>query len=133
VLDHYDFGNMKLQDVDITPDSQRLIGVGPLLRSPTGLQPSKSRVEKRLVGMCRCQAHPLSDQQNFLNQCTIWRPSKSKGKPDLLTLKYVFTMNCRSLTPVLEVVKDITIAQTSRSGLVALVSYEHDVGSHLLA
>lgn len=38
-------------------------------------------------------------------------------------------MSCGSLTPVLEVVKDITIAQTSRSGLVALVSYEHNVCS----
>lgn len=38
-------------------------------------------------------------------------------------------MNCGSLTPVLEVVKDITIAQTTRSGLVALVSYEHNVCS----
>ncbi len=50
VLDWYDFGNMKLHDVAITPDSQRLLGVGPLLRSPNNLQPSKSRVEKRLVG-----------------------------------------------------------------------------------
>ncbi|KAF8190525.1 hypothetical protein BJ912DRAFT_965422 [Pholiota molesta] len=49
VLDQYDFGNMKLHNVAITPDSQRLLGVGPLLRSPNNLQPSKSRVEKRLV------------------------------------------------------------------------------------
>jgi hypothetical protein len=41
---------MKLHDVAITPDCLRLIGVGPLLESPTGLQPSKSRAEKRLVG-----------------------------------------------------------------------------------
>lgn len=51
VLDQYDFGNMKVHDIAITPDSSRLVGVGPLLRSPTGLQPSRSRVEKRLVGM----------------------------------------------------------------------------------
>lgn len=51
VLDQYDFGNMKLLDVAITPDASRLVGVGPLLRSPDGLQPSKSRVEKRLIGM----------------------------------------------------------------------------------
>jgi hypothetical protein len=44
-------------------------------------------------------------------------------------LKWIFTMSGGSLTPVLEVVKDITIAQTSRSGLVALVSYEHNVCS----
>lgn len=42
---------MKLHDVGVTHDSIRLIGVGPLLQSPTGLNPSKSRVEKRLVGV----------------------------------------------------------------------------------
>lgn len=41
---------MKIHDVAITPDSLRVLGVGPLLESPTGLRPSKSRVEKRLVG-----------------------------------------------------------------------------------
>jgi len=41
---------MKLHDVAVTPDCSRLIGVGPLLESPTGLRPSKSRAEKRLVG-----------------------------------------------------------------------------------
>ncbi|KAF9482296.1 WD40 repeat-like protein [Pholiota conissans] len=89
VLDQYDFGNMKLHDVAITPDSQRLLGVGPLLRSPNNLQPSKSRVEKRLV---------------VLN---------------------MDSKQIENLTPVLEDVRDITIAQTSRSGLVALISYEH--------
>jgi len=43
---------MKLHDVAVTPDSLRLLGVGPLLKSPDGLQPSKSRVEKQLVGAC---------------------------------------------------------------------------------
>jgi len=37
-------------------------------------------------------------------------------------------MCCGSLTPVLEEVRHITIGQTSRSGFVALVSYEHKVG-----
>jgi hypothetical protein len=50
ILDQYDFGPMKLHDVAVTPDGTRLLGVGPLLQSPTGLQPSKSRGEKRLVG-----------------------------------------------------------------------------------
>lgn len=49
-LDEYDFGNVKLHDVAVLPDMSRIIGVGPLRESPTGLQPSKSRVEKRLVG-----------------------------------------------------------------------------------
>lgn len=42
---------MKLQDVAVSPDSIHLLGVGPLLESPTGLQPSKSRAEKRLAGI----------------------------------------------------------------------------------
>ncbi|KAK2461255.1 hypothetical protein APHAL10511_006782 [Amanita phalloides] len=49
VLGSYDFGNMKLQDVAVSPDSTHLLGVGPLLVSPSGLQPSKSRPEKRLA------------------------------------------------------------------------------------
>ena len=44
---------MKLHDVAVTPDSLRLIAVGLLLESPTGLQPSKSRAEKRLIGEFR--------------------------------------------------------------------------------
>ncbi|KAH9478462.1 putative WD repeat-containing protein [Psilocybe cubensis] len=89
VLDQYEFANMKLLDVAITPDATRLVGVGPLLQSPEGLQPSKSRVEKRLV------------------------------------VYNVETKQIENMTPVLEVVRDITLAQTSRNGLVALISYEH--------
>ncbi|KAF8903319.1 hypothetical protein CPB84DRAFT_1728396 [Gymnopilus junonius] len=88
VLDEYDFGNMKLHDIAITPDSLRLVGVGPLLRSPTGLQPSRSRVEKRLV------------------------------------VYNVETKHIENLTPVLEDVRGVTLAQTTRSGLIALISYE---------
>ncbi|KAF9568278.1 WD40 repeat-like protein [Agrocybe pediades] len=95
VLEQYDFGSMKLHDVAVTPDGLRLVGVGPLLRSPTGLQPSKSRVEKRLV------------------------------------VYNVETKQIENLTPVLEDVRDITIAQTSGSGLVALVSYEHEAPPQL--
>jgi hypothetical protein len=50
ILDQYDFGGMKLHDVAVTPDGTRLLGVGPLLESPTGLHPSKSPAEKRLAG-----------------------------------------------------------------------------------
>ncbi|KAF8627354.1 hypothetical protein AX15_004423 [Amanita polypyramis BW_CC] len=49
VLGIYQIGNMKLQDVAVLPDSIHLIAVGPLLESPIGLQPSKSRAEKRLA------------------------------------------------------------------------------------
>ncbi|KAG5638343.1 hypothetical protein H0H81_000586 [Sphagnurus paluster] len=89
VLEQYDFGRMKLLDVAVTPDSVRLIGVGPLLESPTGLQPSKSRAEKRLV---------------------------------------VYNMGTNQIenqTPVLNDVRDITLARSARSGIIALVSYEN--------
>jgi hypothetical protein len=50
VLDTYHFDRVFIHDVAITPDLQRLLGVGPILHSPKGLQPSKSRVEKQLLG-----------------------------------------------------------------------------------
>ena len=50
VLDTYHFGKIKLQDVAVTSEGgERLIGVGPLLESPDGYTPSKSKGEKRLV------------------------------------------------------------------------------------
>ncbi|KAJ3866493.1 hypothetical protein EV359DRAFT_71777 [Lentinula novae-zelandiae] len=89
VLGTYDFGNMKLQDVAVTPDCTRLLGVGPLLESPNGLRPSKSRAEKRL---------------------TVYNLERNEVE---------------HATPVLNNVKDITLARNTRAGLVALVSYEN--------
>ncbi|KIK57402.1 hypothetical protein GYMLUDRAFT_46278 [Collybiopsis luxurians FD-317 M1] len=88
-LGKYDFGTMKLQDVAVTPDGVRLLGVGPLLKSPDGLEPSRSRVEKRL------------------------------------TVYNMETSEMEHTTPVLNDVKDITLAKNTRNGLVALVSYEN--------
>lgn len=51
MLDTYDFGRVKLQAVAITLDESRLLGVGPLTESPSGLTPSRSQAEKRLVGL----------------------------------------------------------------------------------
>ncbi|KAF9063012.1 hypothetical protein BDP27DRAFT_1335856 [Rhodocollybia butyracea] len=89
ILGTYNFGSMKLQDVAVTPDCTRLLGVGPLLSSPDGLHPSKSRVEKRL------------------------------------TVYNMETDQIEHTTPVLNDVKDITLARNTRTGLVALVSYEN--------
>ncbi|KAJ3781345.1 hypothetical protein GGU10DRAFT_367113 [Lentinula aff. detonsa] len=89
VLGTYGFGSMKLQDVAVTPDCTRLLGVGPLLESPGGLRPSKSRAEKRL---------------------TVYNLDRKE---------------IEHATPVLNDVKDITLARSSRAGLVALVSYEN--------
>ncbi|KAJ8693750.1 hypothetical protein PTI98_008717 [Pleurotus ostreatus] len=67
ILDTYHFGNMKLHDVGVTQDSIRLIGVGPLLQSPTGLSPSKSRVEKRLV-VYNMQTQSIENQTPVFNE-----------------------------------------------------------------
>ncbi|KAF6743642.1 hypothetical protein DFP72DRAFT_1020164 [Ephemerocybe angulata] len=94
VLDQYEFGRVKLQDVAVMPDSSRIIGVGHLMESPTGLQPSKSRVEKRLV------------------------------------VYNIGTKEVESQTPLLNDVRDITIART-RNHLMALVSYENKASPQL--
>jgi WD repeat-containing protein 26 len=54
ILDIYEFDYMLLHDVAITPDCQRMLAVGPATASPNGRKPSRSRVEKRLLGMLRC-------------------------------------------------------------------------------
>lgn len=50
VLETYEIDRVKIHDVSVTHDSKRFVGVGPLLRSPDGLVPSRSRAEKVLVG-----------------------------------------------------------------------------------
>ncbi|KAJ7126166.1 hypothetical protein C8R44DRAFT_618507 [Mycena epipterygia] len=89
ILDQYDFGPMKLHDVAVTPDGLRLLGVGPLVRSPTGLLPSKSPAEKRLA-VYNTELKQIEHQ-----------------------------------TPVLNDVRDVTLARNTRHGLIALVSYEN--------
>ncbi|KAJ7485562.1 hypothetical protein FB451DRAFT_1230279 [Mycena latifolia] len=89
ILDQYNFGRMKLHDVAVTPDGTRLLGVGPLLESPTGLQPSKSPAEKRLA-VYNTELKQIEHQ-----------------------------------TPVLNDVRDVTLARNTRQGLIALVSYEN--------
>ncbi|KAF5369016.1 hypothetical protein D9758_002829 [Tetrapyrgos nigripes] len=89
ILARYNFGNMKVRDVACTPDGKRLLGVGPMLLSPGGLRPSKSKVERRLV---------------------------------------VYNMETgliENVTPVLNDVRNITLARNTRHGVAALVSYEN--------
>ncbi|KAJ7167367.1 WD40-repeat-containing domain protein [Mycena crocata] len=89
ILDQYDFGSIKLHDVAVTPDGTRLLGVGPLLISPSGLQPSKSPAEKRLA-VYNTESKQVEHQ-----------------------------------TPVLNDVRDVTLARNTKHGLIALVSYEN--------
>ena len=56
MLDSYHLDRLMIHDVVVTPDGERLIGVGTLLSSSDGLQPSRCRAEKRIIGK-RLQAH----------------------------------------------------------------------------
>ena len=55
----YVFGNMELHNVAVTPDEQRLLGVGALMSSPKGLNPRMSKEEKRIVGASPSIYFPL--------------------------------------------------------------------------
>ena len=50
VLDSYHFDRLMVHDVAVSPDGERLIGVGTLLSSGDGLQPSRCRAEKGIIG-----------------------------------------------------------------------------------
>ena len=47
----YLFDSIDLHDVAVTPDEQRLLAVGTLIRSRAGLNPRMSKEEKRIVGV----------------------------------------------------------------------------------
>ncbi len=49
VLDTYHFERLMIHDVSVTQDGQRLLGVGTLLSSGDGLQPSRCRAEKQII------------------------------------------------------------------------------------
>ncbi|TFY75806.1 hypothetical protein EWM64_g8203, partial [Hericium alpestre] len=49
VLDKYSFERLTILDVTVTRDGQRMLGVGTLLSSQDGLQPSKCRAEKQII------------------------------------------------------------------------------------
>lgn len=64
---------MKLHDVAVTPDGQRLFGVGPLLESKDHLKPSKPRsVEKRLAGTFAIMGRPTNAHQVSSIQYYHW-------------------------------------------------------------
>jgi hypothetical protein len=54
-LDQYRFDRLKIHDITVTPDGQRMLGVGTLLSSHDGLHPSKCRAEKQII--CRFLLH----------------------------------------------------------------------------
>ncbi|EKM77352.1 hypothetical protein AGABI1DRAFT_108190 [Agaricus bisporus var. burnettii JB137-S8] len=67
----FDFGFVKIHDVAITPDDKRILAVGPVLQSPSGLKPSRSRSEKRLIvfntelQQIECQVPVLNDVRSI--------------------------------------------------------------------
>ncbi|KAF9450606.1 WD40 repeat-like protein [Macrolepiota fuliginosa MF-IS2] len=91
----FDLGSIKIHDVAVTPDDRRALAVGPLLQSPTGLFPSKSRAEKRLI-VFNMELHQI--------ECQV---------------------------PVLNDVRDITLVETKKNELVALISYENKAAPQL--
>ncbi|EIW78473.1 WD40 repeat-like protein [Coniophora puteana RWD-64-598 SS2] len=98
VLDYYEFDRVMIHDVAVTPDSQRLLGVGPITASPNGLKPSKSRVEKQLL-VYNIQTKQIENQTPVLNDVrdiTISRNGQvalisyeNKAPPQLWKLEHV--------------------------------------------
>ncbi|KXN92165.1 hypothetical protein AN958_09257 [Leucoagaricus sp. SymC.cos] len=66
-----DLGSLKIHDVAITPDDKRVLAIGPLQQSRSGLRPSKSRPEKRLIvynvkaKQVECQVPVLNDVRDI--------------------------------------------------------------------
>lgn len=66
-----ELGSIKILEVTVTSDDKRILAIGPLLQSPSGLLPSKSRQEKRLIvfnietHQLECQVPMLSDVRDI--------------------------------------------------------------------
>ena len=50
IRETHELDRLDLQDVAVTPDEERMLGVAVLLSTKRGLQPSLSKAEKRIVG-----------------------------------------------------------------------------------
>jgi WD repeat-containing protein 26 len=50
IRETHELDRLDLQDVAVTPDEERMLGVAILLSTKGGLQPSLSKAEKRIVG-----------------------------------------------------------------------------------
>lgn len=103
----FDFGFVKIHDVAITPDDKRILAVGPVLQSPSGLKPSRSRSEKRLI--------VFNTELQQIEWYVVSSGSKNAHVEDLEI----------SQVPVLNDVRSITLVEMHRGALVALISYEN--------
>jgi hypothetical protein len=61
----YVFERMDLHDVAVTPDEQRLLGVGDLTSSLDGLSPRMSKEENRIVGTLLWSNNPTTSLTPF--------------------------------------------------------------------
>lgn len=100
VLDSYHVDRLMIHDVAVTPDGERLIGVGTLLSSGDGLQPSRCRAEKRII------AYNL-DRKEIENQVPVHHEIR---RIVLSRSGYSALVSCESKAPPqlwrLEMVKD---------------------------
>ena len=89
----YIFKNMDLHNVAVTPDGQRLIGVGTLMNSPDGLNPRMSKGEKRIAGAL--SPPPISCHTHLNNNISLTfrnRRLRSKQSDDLPQLVLTLLM-----------------------------------------
>ncbi|KAG1736997.1 WD40-repeat-containing domain protein [Suillus lakei] len=87
VLDSYHFGGIQLHNVAVTPDGQRLLGVGPLLAAPNGMHPSRTtRVEKCIV-VFNIETRTFENQTPVFNDVRDITMSKRGGNV-LISFEY---------------------------------------------
>ncbi|KAI6012352.1 hypothetical protein EDC04DRAFT_2579829, partial [Pisolithus marmoratus] len=108
VLGTYELGQVRLHNVAVTEDCQRLIGVGPSITRPDGPHPSRhTRVEKRLIvyNMLTERKESQAPFANDVRDITMSRRasvaliSPEKSPPQLWELKSVWDRdnNCHTL------------------------------------
>ncbi|KAI5985218.1 hypothetical protein EDC04DRAFT_2590459 [Pisolithus marmoratus] len=104
----YELGQVRLHNVAVTEDCQRLIGVGPSITRPDGPHPSRhTRVEKRLIVYNMLHRRKRGAQTPFANdvrditmarRASVALISPEKSPPQLWELKSVWDRdnNCHT-------------------------------------
>lgn len=120
VLDKYTFNRVLIHDLAVTPDSLRLLCAGPILSSPEGLQPSKSRVEKQLL-VYNMQTKQIENQTPVLHDVkdiTLSRDGRfvlisyEKAPPQLWTLEMVKDRTVNMITTARLVLRHAYVPKT---------------------
>lgn len=79
VLDTHHFERLMMHDISVTQDGQRILGVGTLLSSGDGLQPSRCRAEKRIICGYPCP-HEYWILFKIATQHIIWIGRRLKSR-----------------------------------------------------